>query len=172
MVDVLDDLIREFRDQKKDFFSTVKTMQSMKESGIQNALNAKFTSVGDRLKIRFDSPPIREGKTGDRAKYVVMATDITDADGGDAPTPFILTQFHMQQITRDLLSTKRLNLKQLDKKLKCSTGTVWDVMAVENYFKGENAKEFMLEFNIIPEESVLNTEEVIKEVQAEESKLP
>lgn len=168
MVDLFDDLQKESQKLKKDFLKTVKVMQDIKKQGLGASFNNRFKMLGDVAKCRFITAPIRDGNIGERPKYVAQVADITDSDAGDMPMPFILTTYHMQQMYGDLIDIKILKDPTRDKKLNCSVGTVWNVQANESTFTGEGKKKgFMLNFNILPDECVLNTDQLAQELQAE-----
>lgn len=168
MVDLFDDLVKEAQKQKKDFLKTVKVMQDIKKQGLGASFNNKFKIMGDIAKCRFITAPFRDGNIGERPKYVAQVADITDSDAGDMPMPFILTTYHMQQIYGDLMESKILKEPSRDRKLLCSVGTVWNVQANESTFTGAGKKkDFMLNFNILPDECVLNTDALTQELQAE-----
>lgn len=163
-MDLFDDLIKEAQKNKKDFLRTVKVMQDIKKQGITAAFNNKFANQGDRAKCRFITTPIRDGLIGERPKYVAQVADITLGDAGDLPIPFILTTYHLQQMYGELIDAKILKDPLKDRKLNCSVGTVWNIEAVESTFK-TGKKDFMLRFDVVPEESVINTEQHIQELQ-------
>jgi len=172
MVDLYDDLQKESQKLKKDFLKNVKVMQDIKKQGFGASFNNKFKMLGDIAKCRFITAPIRDGNIGERPKYVAQVADITDSDAGDMPMPFILTMYHMQQMYGDLIDAKILKDPARDKKLNCSVGTVWNVQANESTFTGAGKKkDFMLQFNILPDECVLNTEQIIQEVVTENEKV-
>lgn len=164
MVDLFDDLVKESQKIKKDFLKTVKVMQDIKKQGIAAAFNNKFASQGDKAKCRFITAPIRDGLIGERPKYMAQVADITGVDAGDLSIPFILTTYHLQQMYGELMDKNILKDPTKDRKLNCSIGTVWNVEAVESTFTG-GKKDFMLRFDILPEECVIDTEKHIQELQ-------
>lgn len=174
MADFFDDIVAEMAKNKQDFVKSAEGMIAVRKNLGVNRFNSRFKAIGDTGKFRVLLPPIRDGEIQGRASYSMQVADVTNGDAGDMPVPFQLTTFHAMQMTSGFVLAglaKSVGDVMKDKKFRRSVGTVWQVNAIESTRK-DAKRDWMLEFTLLPEESVIDTEAAIQEMKAEATAPP